>query len=393
MVKAIFLHCFGKYNLFGKYLNITILFLPILIIWVLKKSNPLKSIESTIKISETYQLGTIRKIRKFGSGHIHNTYLLNTDRQDYILQGFNDTVFRFPDRIANNLQLISGHEKATELPFVLPLPLPNQKGELFTEIGGELYRLFQFVDGTTKDALQETLPCKIAASAFAHFVKAYLDLDASLMQETIPGFHDLALRFDQFHQAVANTKIKMNGKLTQLIDFYLDQMDLLDRYSEYCRTLPLRVTHNDTKINNLIFNHDLNQVKAVIDLDTIMAGYVFYDFGDLVRTVACTEDEGSVNWGNISVDLPKYHAIIDGFFEPLVGSLDKKELHSLIFGGEMMTCIMGLRFLTDYLNGNIYYQISYLEQNFHRSNNQRLLLQALRRNRPSLQEYVNTWVK
>ncbi|WP_114748788.1 phosphotransferase enzyme family protein [Pleomorphovibrio marinus] len=353
----------------------------------------MKAIESTTKISETYNLGGIRKISKFGSGHIHNTYLLNTDRRDYILQGFNDTVFRFPDRIANNLRLISEYEKTSALPFALPLPIPNQKGELFTKLDGELYRLFQFVDGATKDALQETYPCKIAASAFSNFVKTYLDLDATLMQETIQGFHDLSLRFDQFQVAVANSKKKINGQLSHLVDFYLDQKDLLDKYKGYCSTLPLRVTHNDTKINNLIFNHELNQVNAVIDLDTIMAGYVFYDFGDLVRTVACTEDEGSVNWENIGVDLPKYHALIDGFFEPLVGSLDKEELQSLIFGGEMMTCIMGLRFLTDYLNGNIYYQISYPEQNFHRSKNQRCLLQALKINRPSIQEHVNTWVK
>jgi len=140
--------------------------------------------------------------------------------------------------------------------------------------------------------------------------------------------------------------------------------------------LPLRATHNDTKINNLIFSEDLKKVNAVIDLDTIMAGFVFYDFGDLARTVACTRDESSLDWGNIKIDLVKYEGLLEGFYSVLAGNITDEELGSLPFGAEMMTLIMGLRFLTDHLNGNIYYQVEYPEQNLHRAKNQAELLTA-----------------
>jgi hypothetical protein len=188
---------------------------------------------------------------------------------------------------------------------------------------------------------------------------------------------------------VQSTNRALDTQTDELIHFYQEQRDLVDTYNAYAQVLPKRVTHNDTKINNLIYDKDLTRVNAVIDLDTIMAGFVFYDFGDLVRTVVCTEDEASQNWNNIHVDLEKYASLVDGFFEPLMGSLSIEELDSLPFGGEMMTCIMGLRFLTDYLNGNIYYHITYENQDLHRAMNQRMLLQSLRNNRPQIQSLVD----
>src|SRR5690606_29797800 len=113
-------------------------------------------------------------------------------------------------------------------------------------------------------------------------------------------------------------------------------------------------------------------------------GYIFYDFGDLVRTVACTEDESSQNWGKIKMDMDKYAALLSGFCEPLFGYISEEEMRSLPFGGEMMTYIMGLRFLADYLNGNVYYNIHYLEQNLHLAKNQRALLISLMENREAI---------
>lgn len=162
-----------------------------------------------------------------------------------------------------------------------------------------------------------------------------------------------------------------------MIDYYLGKQDLLERYGHFRNQLPLRVTHNDTKINNLIFGESLDRVNALIDLDTIMAGFVFYDFGDLVRTVVCTRDESSVEWDRIQVDMEKYEGLLEGFYTILGSSIRKEELESLPFGGEMMTLIMGVRFLTDHLNGNVYYQVNYPEQNLHRAKNQAALLSDL----------------
>ncbi|HSI78953.1 MAG TPA: aminoglycoside phosphotransferase family protein, partial [Lunatimonas sp.] len=251
------------------------------------------------------------------------------------------------------------------------------------------FRLFPFVSGVTKDSVDNPHQSKLAAEAFAHFVKVFLPVDANLLRDTIPSFHDLDLRFKQFEESVQTTEREIDSETAQLIHFYQEQLDLVETYNAYMQLLPKRVTHNDTKINNLIYSEDLTRVNAVIDLDTIMAGYVFYDFGDLVRTVVCTEDEASHNWDQIYVDLDKYESLIEGFFLPLIGSIESEELASLTFGGEMMTCIMGLRFLADYLNGNKYYHISYEHQNLHRAKNQSRLLQSLRDNRPQIQELVD----
>jgi hypothetical protein len=329
------------------------------------------------------------EITPFGSGHIHGTYRVSVGSDLFILQEFNNQVFKFPGRISGNLQVLLNELQPGILPYVLPLPVKNRQGEFFTTVSDRLYRLFPFVSGVTKDGVDNPLQSRLAAEAFAYFVKVFLSVDASLLRETIPQFHDLDLRFRQFQESVQSTTRALDTQTDELIHFYQEQRDLVDTYNAYAQVLPKRVTHNDTKINNLIYDKDLTRVNAVIDLDTIMAGFVFYDFGDLVRTVVCTEDEASQNWNNIHVDLEKYASLVDGFFEPLMGSLSIEELDSLPFGGEMMTCIMGLRFLTDYLNGNIYYHITYENQNLHRAMNQRMLLQSLRNNRPQIQSLVD----
>ena len=325
----------------------------------------------------------------FGSGHIHSTYRIGVGKDFYILQEFNDQVFKFPERISGNLQVLLNELQPGSLPYELPLPVKNKFGEFFTCMDGRLFRLFPFVSGVTKDGVDNPRQSKLAAEAFAHFIKVFLHADANLLRDTIPQFHDLDLRFRQFKESVQSTQREIDAETAELIDFYQKQRDLVETYNRYTQQLPKRVTHNDTKINNLIYDGDLTRVNAVIDLDTIMAGYVFYDFGDLVRTVVCTEDEGSRHWNQIHVDLDKYASLIEGFYLPLLGSIEPEELASLPFGGEMMTCIMGLRFLTDYLNGNKYYHITYENQNLHRAKNQRMLLQSLRDNRPQIQRLID----
>jgi len=325
----------------------------------------------------------------FGSGHIHSTFRVKVGGDLYILQEFNAEVFRYPERISGNLKLLFNELQPGSLPYELPLPVKNKLGEFFTSVNGQLFRLFPFVSGVTKDGVDYPQQSRLAAEAFAKFVRVFLPIDAGLLRDTIPSFHDLDLRFRQFKESQQKTLRKIDLETAELIGFYEAQKDLVEMYNAYTKVLPKRVTHNDTKINNLIYHEDLSRVNAVIDLDTIMAGYVFYDFGDLVRTVVCTEDESSLNWDQIYVDLDKYESLVEGFFQPLIESIGSEELASLPFGGEMMTCIMGLRFLTDYLNGNKYYHITYENQNLHRAKNQSRLLQSLRDNRPQIRELVD----
>ncbi len=337
------------------------------------------------QLLESYGHGTLdAKVSRYGSGHIHKTFLVDSPKAQFILQSFNQKVFPYPDRIAGNLQLVKDHLREDELDFELPLPMKTTKGSLFSEHGEHFYRLFPFVSGKCIDKVTNPEQAYLAARAFGGFIKGCSSIKLDGMQEVIEGFHDLALRYRQFENALKNTQLNLEGEVKEWVDFYKKQVLLVRKFKRFAETLPLRVTHNDTKINNVIYAQDFSKINAVIDLDTVMTGYVFYDFGDLVRTVACTEEEASTDWLNIDVDLGKYAALLKGFGEALNGELTDQEKESLPFGGEMMACIMGLRFLTDYLNGNIYYPISYPDQNLHRAKNQGLLLRALQSKREEI---------
>lgn len=329
-------------------------------------------------INQLYQLQIqAEQVRPFGDGHIHKTYLVDMEYEKLILQQFNQQVFKYPERISHNHKILLDQIYQEALPFILPLPIPNKQGGLFSLVDGHYFRLSPFVAGKCVNEVASPHHAYLAAKAFAQFIKAGIHIPADSFQESIPGFHDLELRYQQLNQALQATDRKVEGELEALVDFYLHQRKLVEEYNFWRQRLPLRMTHSDTKINNLIYANDFSKVNAVIDLDTIMAGYVYYDFGDLVRTVACTEGESSQNWGNIKVDKAKYEALLQGFREVGEGIFTEEELQSLPFGGQMMTCIMGFRFLADYLNGNVYYTIHYEEQNLHRAKNQMVLLKAL----------------
>lgn len=340
-------------------------------------------------VLEAYDLkGKELICEKYGSGHIHSTYLVSIDRRSYILQAFNNQVFKYPERISNNQHILSQHLGEKKLPFALPIPFTNKENLYFTECDQQLYRLFPFVEGVTKDAVELPQHAHLAAEAFGLFIRTFLDVPVEALQDPIPDFHNLSLRYQQLEDSIKNTRLTIDPPIRNLIDFYISQSALVDQYKAYQKTLPLRVTHSDTKINNLIFEKDLSKVNALIDLDTIMPGYTFYDFGDLVRTAACTADESSQDWDGIQVDLEKYRSLISGFSKPLKSFISEEEMRSLPYGGEMMTYIMGLRFLADYLNGNIYYRINYPEQNLHRAKNQKALLTSLQKNRDKIKELL-----
>jgi hypothetical protein len=311
----------------------------------------------------------------FGEGLIHETLLLRQAEKKWILQGFNDSVFRYPDRIDHNLNLLSSHQADAILPFQLPLPLPNRQGIGLTIIDGNYYRLFDFVEGKTLQQIQQPDQARLAAHAYGKFADWAANLPAADLQETIPNFHRLDLRFARLVEVA-----KKNPPLAQdeqsLLQSYLDQQPLVDWYLEQLPQLPLRTTHNDTKINNLIFSSSLDAVEALVDLDTLMAGYLMYDFGDLVRTVACSQPETSTAWDQVVLLPNLFEELLNGYWQGLGGAITPTEATSLRHGGAVMTLIMGLRFLTDHLEGNVYYRVSYPEQNLHRAKNQLALLHS-----------------
>ncbi len=325
------------------------------------------------------------EITPFGEGLIHETLVIRQGDKKWILQGFNESVFNFPNRIDHNLSLLYQLEGDQPLPFQLPLPLPNKEGNGLTIINDKKYRLFDFVEGKTLQQIEQPVQAYIAAKAYGTFAAWGKNFDAKQMQETIPNFHRLDLRFEKLKE-VSDQNSLLTPQEQEILDFYLNQKPLIEWYLDQIQRLPVRITHNDTKINNLIFSEDLGSVKAVIDLDTLMGGYLMYDFGDLVRTVSCSFPETHTNWAEIYF-LPELFAeLLKGYWEGIKEISEKNEAESLLFGGEVMTLIMGLRFFTDHLQGNIYYRVTYPEQNFDRAKNQMIFLKSQQIHRAALRE-------
>jgi hypothetical protein len=330
-------------------------------------------------------------ITPLGEGLIHETLLIESGSSRWVLQGFNEAVFNFPERIDFNLSLLSAHAKnqRSALPFLLPLPLLNQEGKGLTKMDGKRYRLFDFVMGKTLQQISDSKQAFIAANAYGEFANWVKEISGELMQETIPNFHRLDLRFEKL-LSVSKDKTELSPDEHEILDFYLSQQHLVEWYLDQVNYLPQRVTHNDTKINNLIFSEDLEKVKALIDLDTLMGGYLMYDFGDLVRTVACSLPETSTQWEAIHLISKIFEELLKGYWKGVKDFVSIEEARSLLFGGEIMTLIMGLRFFTDHLQCNIYYRVSYPKQNFDRAKNQMIFLKSQQEHRKMLN---NTWSK
>jgi hypothetical protein len=345
------------------------------------------ALASAISASYPQLENQVLEISPFGEGLIHETLLISSDQKKWILQGFNESVFNFPSRIDHNLGMLYETAAKHPLPFQLPLPLLNRHHRGLTELEGRKYRLFDFVKGKTLQQISKADQAYIASRAYGKFASWAKFIPAAQMQETIPNFHRLDLRFEKLKE-VSHGKQDLSKEEKEILDFYLNQHPLIDWYLAQVNQLSLRVTHNDTKINNLIFSEDLEKVEALIDLDTLMGGYLMYDFGDLVRTVACTLPETSTSWSEIQFLPEIFEQLLRGYWEGVKDMASPEEARSLLFGGEIMTLIMGIRFFTDHLQGNIYYRVSYPEQNFDRAKNQMIYLQAQQANRPKLQEIL-----
>ncbi len=321
-----------------------------------------------------YSIGTI------GNGHIHQTYLLKGS-PSYILQRVNNKVFTKPEIIAQNLRIASDYLKAhyPDYLFLSPiLSLDNR--EMVDDLEGYPWRLYPYFENTiTLNEVSSETEAYQAAKGFARLTNYLKDLDVNLLKPSIEKFHDLNWRYLQFQMALEKASPE-NKKLAETtIQTATSFSFLLDRYNELINlnSIQIRITHNDTKINNILFDEKTKDAFCVIDLDTLMPGYFIYDLGDLVRTVVSPVGEEEKDFSKISFRKPLYDALVTGYLSEI--ELTEKEKQAIPFAGLMMTYIMALRFLADFLNNNIYYHITYPEQNLVRAGNQLKLLTILQR--------------
>jgi thiamine kinase-like enzyme len=319
-------------------------------------------------------------IAPVGSGYIHYTFKLS-GHKNYILQRVNKNVFKKPEIIAANLRVASDYLKKSfpDFLFLSAIPTSDDREMVYDEEGFP-WRLYPYFENTfTIDKVSTDAEAYSAAAEFARLTK-YLDkADSGKFKATIDRFHDLSWRYEQFETSLAKADTDRLTLASEEITKCKSFSWLAEQYRSLVRSgsLRLRVTHNDTKINNILFDASTQQAICAIDLDTLMPGYFIYDLGDMIRTFVSPVDEEEKDLSQVFVRKNIYDALIKGYLSQMTDHLSEAEKSAIPFSGMMMTYIMALRMLTDFLNGDVYYQIRYEGQNLVRARNQLKLLQEL----------------
>ncbi|HKP56380.1 MAG TPA: aminoglycoside phosphotransferase family protein [Polyangiales bacterium] len=339
--------------------------------------------------------GAVSDVSAHGSGHIHDSFELSWHGKGMskrlLVQRFNTAVFGDPQAVMQNIARVTDHLR-TKLPERRVLRLqPTPDGAHFWQVPGakgslETYRAFEFIADTQAFELaQRPEHPSQAGSAFAEFVRLLEDLPGPPLIETIPGFHDTPARLRALSDAVARDPVGRRGRLQAELEF-------VEAHAELAATcahgdLPLRVTHNDAKLSNLLFDARTGDALCVVDLDTVMPGFVAYDFGDLVRTTACSIAEDAADLSGLSVREDYVEALARGFLAQL-GPVADPERESLALGPQLICFELGVRFLTDYVLGDTYFAISRPEQNLERARVQLALVERLAAEQGTLRRII-----
>ncbi len=334
----------------------------------------------------------------YGNGHINDTFLVVAEKR-YILQRMNTTVFPQPEKLMQNIVGVTEHirrktqdagEDASRVSLVV---VPTLAGaDYFCDSRGDYWRVYDFVEGTvTKERVEEKKDFYLCAKAFGKFQRTLSDYPAEKLYESIANFHNTPWRYANLMSAVEKDSC---GRLKDV----LPEVEFARQREEFCATLekareagtlPLRVTHNDTKLNNILFDEHTGEPVCVIDLDTVMPGYSVNDFGDSIRFGANYAVEDETDLSKVGLDLDLFEVYAKGFLEGCDGSLTEKELELLPAGAIMMTLECGMRFLTDYLEGDVYFRIHRPEHNLDRARDQFALVADMERKLDSMKAIIN----
>jgi Ser/Thr protein kinase RdoA (MazF antagonist) len=341
--------------------------------------------------------------KSFGSGHIHDTYQLQFQTRAgirrYILQRINTGIFREPKQLMENILRVTRHQlkkmqdrgeddiERKNLRFS-----PAKNGEyFFAHKQGNYWRVCQFIERAhTCDIVQSAEQAFLTAASFARFQKALVDLPGPRLHEIIPDFHNTARRFSAFATAVKNDTVQRARACRREIEFALARKAvapvLVDLMAK--KAIPERITHNDAKLNNILLDDTTNEAVCVIDLDTVMPGSSLYDFGDMARSATCTAAEDEKDLKKVEINTALFRALASGYLSEAKDFLNSEEIDHLAFSGKLITFEQGIRFLTDYLNGDIYYKIKYPEHNVVRARNQFKLVESIEQQEKTLNAIV-----
>ncbi|MBR4049026.1 MAG: aminoglycoside phosphotransferase family protein [Clostridia bacterium] len=325
------------------------------------------------------------------NGHINNTYVLNFDykgcEKSYVLQQINTAVFKNPEELMRNYVGVTDFVR-NKVIEAGGNPLRESVKVYYTKDGkpyyldksGRYWRVINYVINTVSYNFPDnTEICRKAGKTFGNFQKLLADYPAEELCETIPNFHNTVSRYNDFIKAVEEDKAGRVAEVTKEIEFVKARkkdcsvlLDLLEKGE-----LPLRVTHNDTKLNNVLFDKKTGEGICVIDLDTVMPGLSLYDFGDSLRFAGNTADEDEKDLSKVRFNAEIYRSYTEGYLSAAGDSLTPAEIYYLPFSVKLMTLECGIRFLTDYLNGDVYFRISRPEHNLDRCRTQFKLVEEI----------------
>ncbi len=333
--------------------------------------------------------GEFNSYQELASGHINDTYLIKTKEKPYfVLQRINHGVFKNVPGLITNKVSVSLHirkkmahlsEKELKGRVLSFLLTTNDDSFYHKDSDGNYWNMMIYIDNSvTFEMVNNEEVAYEGGKLFGDFLNQTSDFDVSKLVEVIPKFHDMSFRYSQFKAALQSTPKERLYKAKLYIDCVTDlkeEMHILQNLKE-SGEIKLRTTHNDTKISNALFTKN-NKGLCVIDTDTVMPGIIHYDFGDAIRTICNTAAEDEINLDLVEFNATYYMAYTKGFLEHMKSSITPLELKHLPLAAKTMIFIMALRFLTDYLNGDVYYKTKYPEHNLDRAKNQFKLLQSL----------------
>jgi Ser/Thr protein kinase RdoA (MazF antagonist) len=325
-----------------------------------------------------YGLPADTAVTPHGSGLINRTWLLRHGKDRYILQRINQDVFSTPALIAKNIERVGSYLSAHYPQAIFPRPVAATNDDTLVNAGDNgFFRLFPFIeDSVTIDVVEKPGLAYQAAKQFGAFTRMMDGFPVTQLHDTLPHFHDLALRYNAFREAITTGLPERIAQTQALIDYLESQNHLVTRYQQILVDpgFKRRVTHHDTKISNVLFNRSGKGI-CVIDLDTVMAGYFISDVGDMLRTYLSPVSEEEKDTNLITIRLEYFEAIVRGYLEEMADILTPDEKKAFVYAGEFMVYMQALRFITDYLLGDKYYGSRYEGHNYVRALNQAALLQ------------------
>ena len=313
--------------------------------------------------------------KPFGHGFINDTYLIRTPGEipDFIIQRKNHLIFKNISGMMNNIVLTTNHIRkklmaagTKDIDRKVMTYIPTADNHYYVkDEEGNYWTLFVYIRGS--HGIEEVAyPAQAisAGKAFGHFQKQLSDLPGNLLIETIPNFHNGKFRLGQFRDAIEGNQAGRVGMMKPVIDDLLSRADEMTQLQEWIDTgiLPLRVTHNDTKINNVLYDEN-DEILCIIDLDTVMPGSALFDFGDAIRSLGNTAAEDEPDLNKIDFNREYFKSFAEGYLSESQDFLTEKEKVNLAFSCRYMVWEQSMRFLTDYLNGDTYYKIAYPEHN------------------------------